>query len=246
MLIPVAVAVFGVAGCGAVPTESPAAKPPAPPADPAQFSAARFDANVRVLVELGARTPGSEALARARQWAQANAAATQADAAIVLVAPLATGRVDAAALAEESSGLAFVLEAARALAARGERVGVALPADEIAAAPPIAGAALAIYVRRACALPQRRDLLSHRVLRERFFRAANLPKVSFEQVEAPHAALLAAGARRVVALDAPAAAGSPCAPVAFGEALVKFVSDATALLARGRSNTAPLSASQGP
>jgi hypothetical protein len=139
-----------------------------------------------------------------------------------------------------------VVETARAIAAQGGSVGVALQGGEGAQAAPLAGVSLAVYVRHACGMPQRRDLLSHRVLRERFFRAANAPVLEFEQTDAPHAELLAAGAKRVVALDAFAPPGGACQPALFGDAMLRFVSDATALLARGRSNSAPPPASQGP
>ncbi len=222
------------------------AEPSAAPADAAHFSVERFDANLRALVALGARTDGSEALASARRWAEANVPATQATARVVLSAPVATSELDGDALVQESSGAAFVVEVARAAAARGEAVGVALEAGPISPTSPIANAELVVYVRRACGLPLRRDLLSHRVLRERFFRIATAPAAGFEHTPAPHVALLAAGAKRVVALDAFAGSGDACHPGAFGDALLRFVSDATALLARGRSNSSAPTASQGP
>ncbi len=223
----------------------PAPAASAPPADPTQFQSERFSASLRALAAFGARPPGSEALARARAWAEANAPEARAQARIVLVAPLATGASDADALVEAAAGAALALEVARMLGARGEPVGIAFAAGEPAPAT-LAGAEVAVFVRRACALPQRRDLLSHRVLRERFFAAAGVAAGEFEQAEAPHAALLAAGAKRIVALDAPAPPGTPCAPGAFADALARFVSDATALLARGRSNFDPPAASESP
>jgi hypothetical protein len=224
---------------------APTEETEAPTSDPAQFSAERFEAHVRTLVAFGARPLGSEALTSAREWAEAIVPETQADASVVLVAPLATREVTGDALAEESSGAAFVIEVARALRARRVPVHVAFAAGEIAPVAPVAGAGVAVWVRRACGLPQQRDLLSHRVLRERFFRAAGVSKLDFAQVDAPHDALLAAGAERVVALDGPAA-GATCEPGAFGDALARFVSDATALLARGRSNFGPPHSSQAP
>jgi hypothetical protein len=223
------------ATCGGSPTVTPADEPSAPPVDPAQFNLERFDANLRALVAFGSRPPGSEALASAREWAQTSSPATRADARVVLVAPLATSAVSGDALAEESSGAALALEVARALAARGEAVGIALVAGELAPTPPIAGAEAVVFLRRACGMPQRRDLLSHRVLRERFFRNANVPAVVFEQSDAPHAELIAAGAKRVVALDAPLEPGSQCEPGGFGEALLRFVIDTTALLSRAQT-----------
>jgi hypothetical protein len=241
-----AAAALGVAACGGAPTLAPAPQASAPPADPTQFQAERFGASLRALAAFGARPIGSEALARARAWAEANAPGTPTRALIVLVAPLATDAREGVALQEAGSGAALALEAARMLGARGAPVGVAFAAGETPPAPPLAGAEVAVFVRRACALPQRRDLLSHRVLRDRFFAAAGVAATEFEQVEAPHAALLAAGAKRVVALDAPAPPGSPCEPAGFAEALAGFVSDADALLARSRSNFEPLAASDTP
>jgi hypothetical protein len=232
MLLCSALAAFGVAACGGAPTVDPTAEPGAPPADPAQFSAERFDANLRALVAFGSRPLGSDALASARSWALANAPTTRADAPLVFVSSLATTAASGAALAEESSGAALAIEAARALAARGEAVGLALVAGELAPDPPIAGAEAVVYLRRACGVPQRRDLLSHRVLRERFFRAANVEAVAFEQTDAPHAELLAVGAKRVVALDAPVVPGNACGPAGFGDALVRFASEANSLLTR--------------
>jgi hypothetical protein len=229
MLLCHALAALAIAACGGAPTVEPAA---APPVDPAQFSPPRFAANLRTLVAFGARAPQSAALANAREWAHANAPATRVDARIVLVASLEAPGATGDALVDASSGAALVLEAARALTARGEPVGVAFVVGALAPAPPIAGAEAVVYVRRACGMPQRRDLLSHRVLRERFFRAANVELVAFEQTRAPHEALLAAGAMRVVALDAPRAHGAECVASGFGEALLRFVTDATALLNR--------------
>jgi hypothetical protein len=247
MSLRLALAVVGVAGCGAAPSVTPVPQVvAAPPPDPEHFSTERFEANLRALVAFGARTPGSEALAAARRWAEANAPEARAGATIALVAPLATRDVAGAALAEESSGAALVIEVARALAARGERVAVAFEADGIAPAAALADAEVAVFVRRGCGLPQHRDLLSHRVLRERLLRAARADPAGFEQSEAPHGALRGVGAKRVVAVDAPAAAGAECAPDPLGGALVHFVTDTTALLARGRSNSAPPLASHGP
>jgi hypothetical protein len=241
-----ALAVAGVAGCGAAPSVAPVApEVAAPPPDPTEFSGERFDANVRALVAFGARTPGSDALAAALRWAQANAPAAGASAAIALVAPLPSRGVTGEALAEDSSGAALVIEAARALAARGEPVAVAFATEELSPPTALEAAEVAVFVRRGCGLPERRDLLSHRVLRERLLRAANAAPAGFEQSDAPHAALRAAGAKRVVAVDAPAAPGAACAP-ALGDALVHFVTDTTALLARAGSNSAPPLASQGP
>jgi hypothetical protein len=123
---------------------------------------------------------------------------------------------------------------------------VVLDDGALASAPPLAGAALVVYVTRACGLPTRRDLLSHRVLRERFFRSAGAepPAGAFEQAKAPHAELLAAGARRVVAIDAPAESGMPCDPGPLGDALVRFVRDASELLTRSRVNARASLASQ--
>ena len=240
VLMGVALAPFGLADCSAMSTQRVQA------ADATQFSPERFATNLRALARFGARSMGSEAVAKARTWAAARVPVTQAGATVVLSAPLLTRAVSGSALVEEGSGAALVLEAARTLAARGERVAVELDAGEIASAPALAGAALVVYVRRGCSLPQRRDLLSHRVLRERFFRAANTAPTEFEQADAPHAAMLAAGAKRVVALDGPALPGGLCEPAAFGDALVRFVSDATQLLARGRTNFAPPPASEEP
>ena len=203
-----------------------------PSPDPTAFSNEGFAERMDALVALGAREPGSAALGHSREWALANAPETQADAPVALIASLVTGAASGDALGDASSGAALVLEAARALAAAGEPVRIALLGDA-ADSPALGGVELAVYVARACSLPERRDLLSHRVLRERFFRAANVEGVVFEQqLEAPHAALLAAGALRVVALDAPRAPGAACAPAGFGDALVRFVTDATALLKR--------------
>jgi hypothetical protein len=229
------VAALAAATCGGSPTVTPTGESSAPPADPAQFNLERFDANLRALVAFGPRPLGSAALASARDWAKAGSPETRADTGVVLVAPLATSAVSGAALAEESSGAALALEVARALSAGGGAVGIALVAGELAAAPPIAGAEAVVYLRRACGMPQRRDLLSHRVLRERFFRNANAPAAAFAQVDAPHAALLAAGAKRVVALDAPLEPGSQCEPGGFGEALLRFVLDTTELLKKART-----------
>ena len=149
---------------------------------------------------------------------------------------------------EESSGAALLIGAARALAAAplplalrfawlgGERGADAFGASR-AAGSVYAGAELVVYVNRACGLPERRDLLSHRVLRERFFRAAALASetASFEETAAPHGEILAAGAARVVALDAPAGPSGACSPTVLEDALVRFVRDAADLLARGAS-----------
>jgi hypothetical protein len=170
--------------------------------------------------------------------------------AIVLAAPLDTSG-DRSRLAEESSGAALLLGVARALAAEqlplalrfawlgGERGEPAFGASR-AAASIYAGAELVIYVNRACGLPERRDLLSHRVLRERFFRAASLSSdaASFEETDAPHAEIRAAGAARVLALDAPAGPGGACSPIPLEDALLHFVRDAADLLARGGSSGA--------
>ncbi|MBM4382161.1 MAG: hypothetical protein FJ091_02210 [Deltaproteobacteria bacterium] len=221
----------------------------APPQDPAQFSAERFRANVAALVELGARAPGDEASAHARAWAKANAPAARADAVVALIAPLTASGDSSDGLADASSGAALILEAARALAARDAAPRVELFDSSALASAALAGTALAVYVPRACALPQRRDLLSHRVLRERFFdfAGAEAGAAGFEQSEAPHEALLAAGARRVVVLDAPRASGAACDPQKFVDALVRFVRDASALLTRGSAhgvNAPPAEASQ--
>jgi hypothetical protein len=234
MLLCGVIAALGAAACGGSPTVAHADEPSEPPADAEHFSAERFAANLRALVAFGSRPLASDALASARDWAQASSPATRPGARVVLVAPLATSAVSGDALAEESSGAALALELARALTARGEEVGIALVAGELASMPPIAGAEAVVYLRRACGMPQRRDLLSHRVLRERFFRNANVPAVVFEQSDAPHAELLAAGAMRVVALDAPLAPGSQCEPGGFGEALLRFVADTTALLSKAQ------------
>jgi hypothetical protein len=239
-----AFAALAVAACGGAPTVATEDEAVGPPRNPTHFSAERFDANLRALVELGARPPGSDGLAAAERWARAHAPELAASPRVVLVAPLATGAARGDALADESSGAALALEAARALAASGTPVGVAFAPADLAAGARLADAELAVYVRRACALPERRDLLSHRVLRERFFRITGESSLAFEQADAPHDGLLAAGAKRVVALDAPRPPGAACAPAAFGDALVRFVSDATALLASGRSNTPPPAASQ--
>ena len=220
--------------------------PAPPPADPAQFSAERFRANVAALVGLGARAPGDDASERVRAWARANAPEPQADAVVALIAPLAADGASADALAEASSGAALVVEAARALAAQGAAPLVDVFDARAPASPVLASAAVAIYVPRACALPARRDLLSHRVLRERFFdlAGAEAGSAGFEQSDAPHAALLAAGARRVVVLDAPRANGAECASQRFGDALVRFVRDVSALLTRGSAR--PMNASPAP
>ena len=161
---------------------------------------------------------------------------------IVLAAPLDT-EARGARLAEESSGVAAVLAAARELAGDPGRAGVrvALLSGE-RASPPWQGslgagsvaksAALVVYVNRACGLPERRDLLSHRVLRERFFRAAGAaPEPGmFEQADGPQAELALAGARRVLVLNAPARTES-CDPEPLAEALVRFARDADRLLA---------------
>jgi predicted outer membrane protein len=221
---------------------APPSAPAPPPEDPTHFSSERFRANVATLVKLGARAPSGEGAARARAWLRANAPGARGP--IALVAPLAARGDTPAALAEASSGAALVAEAARALGAQGRAAQVLLFDESVAAPDELAGAGLAIYVSRACALPQRRDLLSHRVLRERFFDLAGGGGAGFEQSRAPHAALQAAGARRVVALDAPPAPGAECDPAAFGDALVRFVSDASELLARGRVNTLPAPSSE--
>jgi hypothetical protein len=203
---------------------------------------------VSALVKLGARVPGSEALASARAWAQANASARGELGGIVIAAPLVTSDASGDALAEQTSGLAVAIEAARALAASGAPVAVVLDDGALASSAPLAGAALVVYVSRACGLPTRRDLLSHRVLRERFVRSAGAePQAgAFEQARAPHAELLAAGARRVVAIDAPAGPGMPCDPGPLGDVLVRFVRDAAELLARSRVNArAPLASQHG-
>jgi len=235
MLLCGVIAALGAAACGGAPTATHANEPSEPPADAEHFGADRFDASLRTLVAFGPRPLGSDALASAREWAQTSSPATRADARVVLVAPLATSAVSGDALAEESSGAALALEVARALAARGEAVGIALVAGDLAPTPPIAGAEAVVFLRRACGMPQRRDLLSDRVLRERFFRHANVLAVRFEQADAPHAELLAAGAKRVVALDAPLEPGSKCEPGGFGEALLRFVIDTTALLSRAQT-----------
>lgn len=220
-----------------------------PPEDPARFSAERFRANLAALVELGARAPGDEASELARAWAQANAPRPRADAVVALVAPLAANGGSSDALAEASSGAALIVEAARALGAQGAAPRIDL-FDSVAPAPPaLSGVAVAVYVPRACALPAQRDLLSHRVLRERFFdlAGAEAGAAGFAQSDAPHAALLAAGARRLVVLDAPRTAGAECESQKFGDALVRFVRDASALLTRGSArgvNAAPAQASQ--
>lgn len=208
------------------------AEPAASPPDPGEFSAERFDANLRALVAFGARPAGSAALATASEWALASVHESPAGAPIVIVAQLRTSAAHGAALAEASSGAALVLEVARALAARGKAVPVAFVAEELVPPQALARAEAAVYVGRACGLPQRRDLLSHRVLRERFFRVAGVEPIGFEQSDAPHAELHAAGAKRVVALDAPLAGGAACAPAGFGDALLNFVSEVTALLSR--------------
>ena len=150
-------------------------------------------------MKLGARVPGSDALASAREWAQANASARGELGGIVIAAPLVTSDASGNALAEQSSGLAAAIELARALAANGAPVAVVLDDGAFASSPPLAGAALVVYVSRACGVPTRRDLLSHRVLRERFVRSTGAEPAAgaFEQTTAPHAELLAAGARRV-------------------------------------------------
>lgn len=214
---------------------TPAGDSSPPLADPARFNLERFDANLRALIAFGPRPLGSDALASAREWAQAISPATRADAPVVLAAPLTTRAISGAALAEESSGAALALEVARALTARGEAVGIALVAGEIAPKPPLAGAEAVVYLRHACGMPERRDLLSHRVLRERFFRNANAPAGAFEQTDAPHAELLAAGAKRVVALDAPLKPGGQCEPGGFGEALLRFVAETSALLKKAQA-----------
>ena len=197
-------------------------------------------------MKFGARTPGSAALASARTWAQANTSVRGEPGGIVIAAPLVASDASGDALAEQSSGLAVAIELARALAARGAPVAVVLDDGALTSSPPLAGAALVVYVSRACGLPTRRDLLSHRVLRERFFRSAGVepPADAFEQARAPHAELLAAGARRVVAIDAPAEPGMPCDPGPLGDALVRFVRDASELLARSRVNARASLASQ--
>lgn len=197
-------------------------------------------------MKLGARVPGSDALAGAREWAEANASARGELGGIVIAAPLVTSDASGDALAEQSSGLAAAVELARALAANGPPVAVVLDDGALASSPPLAGAALVVYVSRACGVPTRRDLLSHRVLRERFFRSAGVEPeaAAFEQARAPHAELLAAGARRVVAIDAPAEPGMPCDPGPLGDVLVRFVRDATELLARSSVNTQAPEASQ--
>ncbi len=246
LLLCAALAALGVAGCGGAPTVAPAAEAHAPTADAVQFSAERFDANLRALVAARAHSDGNEAFEDARRWMQANTGTTHANAQIVLAAALGTREVAGDALVRESSSAAFVVEVARALSSRGEPVAVVLHDGEVLPEPALARAELVVYIRHACGLPPRRDLLSHRVLRERFFRAANANAAGFEQAEAPHAALLAAGAKRVVALDGFAASGGECHPAAFGDAMLRFVSEANALLTRGRSNSAPPVASQGP
>jgi hypothetical protein len=231
-----------------VPDAAPAA--PADPAAPAA-QAAPADELLRALVEVGPREAGAPALARARAWANARLAESGyapagAPAAFLLAAPLDTRPADAAGLAEQSAGAAAVLEAACALAADEPRVSFEVALLEGAPGSPewraalgaparVAAAELVVFVARACGLPGRRDLLSHRVLRERFFEAAGTapPFGVFELARAPHTELAAAGARRIVAIDAPASGGA-CSPAAAGDALAKFIRDASALLAQSR------------
>ncbi len=161
---------------------------------------------------------------------------------IVLAAPLDTAPSDAR-IEEQSSGAAAVLIAAQSLRADPPALGlrVALLGGErsepawqgsAAAADAYRGAALVVYVNRACALPVRRDVLSHRVLRERFFRAAGSAPAPgrYEQSDAPQAELAAAGARRILALDAPAEPNASCDPAPLAAALARFVRDASQLL----------------
>jgi hypothetical protein len=219
----------------------PAAPPPA--ADPA-------DELLAALVEIGPRAAGSPALARAREWANGELAAyappSAAARSVILVTTSLEGDGNADEIAERSSGAAAVLGAARALARAEPPLGFEVaflagapgsPEWLAALGPPerVAAADLVVFVGRACGLPQRRDLLSHRVLRERFLRAAVVqpPPGAFEQAEAPHAALTAAGARRVLAVDAPASGGD-CSPAATRDALARFLRDADELFSTSR------------
>ena len=125
-----------------------------------------------------------------------------------------------------------------ALASGGVPVAAALEDDLLRPfAAALSGAALVIVVRDGCSLPDRRDLLSHRVLRERFFRSAGLPSdpPAFVQLDAGQAELLAAGAARVMALGRTAPADA-CDPGPLGHALVTFVRDAHQLLTRRTMN----------
>jgi len=214
----------------------------------ANAPAARADAVVALIAPLTASGDSSDGLADA-----SSGAALILEAARALAARDAAPRVelfDSSALASAAlAGTALAVYVPRALAARDAAPRVELFDSSALASAALAGTALAVYVPRACALPQRRDLLSHRVLRERFFdfAGAEAGAAGFEQSEAPHEALLAAGARRVVVLDAPRASGAACDPQKFVDALVRFVRDASALLTRGSAhgvNAPPAEASQ--
>lgn len=229
----------------------PPSPPPAPDPPASTEPLAPADETLGALVEIGPREAGSAALARARSWANARLAADgraepPAPAAFVLAARLDTDVAGGAALVEQSSGAAAVLDAARALAQADPPVAFAVallegvpgsPEWRAALGPPgrAAAAELVVYVGRACGLPARRDLLSHRVLRERFFQAAGAspPPGAFERAEAPHAELAAEGARRIVAIDAPAGSGV-CSASTAGDALARFIRDASALLSPSR------------
>ena len=202
----------------------------------------------RDLIALGPRPAGSAALERARAWAEVLAsdeAAAPSETRVVLIAPLATGD-DERAIAAASAAAAVAAEAARALNAGGTAVALALEDDLTSPFQArLAGAPLVISIPRGCGVPERRDLLSNRVLRERFFEIAGPGESApaFAQAEAGQADLLAAGALRVVVLDAPVREDG-CDPAALGPALVAFVRDAAALLARHGMNSRAIATSQ--
>jgi len=226
----------GAPGCG-----GGASTPQLPAASAPQFESERAHAIQRALIALGPRPAGSEALERASRWVTElarSAPASPNEMRIVLLAPLSTGD-DERELEAASAATAAAAEAARALIAGGSPVVLAVEDD---LAPPfetqLENAPLVISIPRGCGVPERRDLLSHRVLRERFFRIAHGAEGAhvFTQAEAGQRALIAAGALRVVALDAPASDGR-CDAAALGPALVAFVRDAVALLTRHGMNS---------
>jgi hypothetical protein len=240
---------FAMVACGGAGCGGRAALPQPPPSSSPRFESERARAIQRALVELGPRPLGSDALDRARRFADALQAATPQspnEMRIVLLAPLATG-ADDEEIEAASAAAAVAAEAARALAAGGTPVALALEDD---LAPPfqtqaqLAAAQLAISIPRGCGVPERRDLLSHRVLREHFFAisrgADGAP--AFAQANAGQRALLAAGALRVVALDAPPRE-ERCDAAALGPPLVAFVRDAARLLERHGMNSGQIATS---
>ncbi|HEU4430745.1 MAG TPA: hypothetical protein VFT98_18435 [Myxococcota bacterium] len=229
-------AACGAAGCG-----GGAAAPQLPAAASAQFEGERARAIQRELVALGPRPAGSDALEQARQWAAAlesSARASPNEMRVVLLAPLST-RDDERGLEASSAAIAAAAEAARALVAGGAPVALALEDDlALPFETQLTNSPLVISIPRGCGIPERRDLLSHRVLRERFFRIARGSEAApaFVEADAGQRDVIAAGGLRVVALDAPSREGR-CDAAALGPALVAFVRDAVSLLARHGMNS---------